>query len=308
VTPLEAGRLEQADVDWRGGPITTSTGETVTVFVSSTFGFDAVTPESWAEFLVQRVHGRELQELAMYVAPLGEVQQICGVDALGCYRRDRAVTLGETLPDGTTAEEVIRHEYGHHIALYRSSPPWAAIDWGPKYWASAANICSRASRSEVFPGDGGLNYELNPGEGWAETYRLMDERKAGITTGNWQVVSRSLYPTEAMLQAAERDVLQPWTERRTTISRRSVAKGRTWWFPVSTPLDGTYSIVVTLPKGGQHEVLLTASNRSTVVERAARAGARTRRMTGTVCGQRALYVKVTQRGVKGQVTVTVSKP
>ena len=308
VTPLEASRLQQAAVDWRGGPITTSTGETVTVLVSTTFAVEAVTPESWAEFLVQRVHGSELRELTVRVAPLAEVQEICGAQALGCYGRDTAVTLGETLPDGTTGEDVLRHEYGHHIALYRSNAPWAAIDWGPKQWASAANVCAKVARGEAFPGDEGENYASNPGEVWAEAYRLMDERKAGITTGTWQIVAPSFYPTEAMLQAAERDVLQPWTAGQTTVSRRAVAKGRIWWVPVSAPLDGNYSIAVTVPKGGQHEIVLTASNRRTVVKRAARTGPRTRRLSGTVCGQRALFVKVTQKGSRGPVTVTVSKP
>jgi len=308
VTPLRTSRLEQAAVDWRGGPITTSTGETMTVLVSNTFALEAVTPESWAEFLVQRVHGSELEDLTMYVAPLEEVQEICGAQALGCYSRNTAVTLGETLPDGTTGEDVLRHEYGHHIALYRSNPPWAAIEWGPKQWASAANICTKVSRGEAFPGDEGEHYAQNPGEVWAETYRLMDERKAGVTTGSWQIVAPSFYPTEAMLQAAERDVLQPWAASQTTVARRAVARGRIWWVPLATPLDGNYTIGVTVPKGGQHEVVLTASNRRTVVKRATRTGPRTRRISGTVCGQRTLYVKVAQKGATGPVTVTVSKP
>jgi hypothetical protein len=294
-------------VQWRGGPITTSTGETVTVLVSEAFAPE-VTAESWAEFLVGRVHGPEIGDLTMYVAPLAEVQEICGERALGCYARDTAVTLGETLPDGTTGEDVMRHEYGHHIALYRSNDPWPAIERGPKRWASAANICVKVGRGEAFPGDEGANYALNPGEIWAETYRVMDERKAGVTTGLWDVVAPSFYPTEAMLQAAELDVVQPWTAGRTTVSRRALAKGRTWWLPLSTPLDGSYSIVVTVPRGGQHEVVLTASNRRTVLKRAARTGPRTRRMSGTVCGQRAPFVKVTQWGVKGVVTVTVTTP
>jgi hypothetical protein len=307
VTKLRASRLQQAAVEWRGGPVTTSTGETVTVLVSESFAPE-VTPESWAEFLVHLVHGSELGDLTTYVAPLSEVQDICGDQALGCYSRDRAVTLGETLPDGTTGEAVLRHEYGHHIALYRSNAPWAAIDWGPKYWASAANVCAKVSRREAFPGDEGSSYSLNPGEAWAEVYRLLAEREAGVTTASWEIIAPSFYPTEAMLQAAERDVVQPWASEQTTVSRRAVARGRVWWVPVSTPLDGSYAITVTLPRGGQHDVVLTAGNRATVVKRATRTGPRTRRIAGTICGQRSLYVKVTQKGATGPVSATVRKP
>ena len=153
------------------------------MLVSDSFAVDAVTPEAWAEFLVKLVHGPELAQLTTYIAPLSEIRSVCGLGALGCYSRNRSLAVGEVLPDGTTPEEVVRHEYGHHIALYRSNSPWRAIDWGPKHWASSAGICAREARSEVFPGDEGDRYHLNPGEAWAETYRLMDERKAGITTG-----------------------------------------------------------------------------------------------------------------------------
>ena len=73
----------------------------------------------------------------------------------------------------------MRHEYGHHVAQSPPEHAVAAIDWGPKHWASAANVCARVSRREAFPGDEGSNYARNPGEAWAEAYRLMDERKAG---------------------------------------------------------------------------------------------------------------------------------
>ncbi len=214
VTTLSHARLQQAGIEWRGGAITTSTGETVSVLVSQAFPLETVTPESWAEFLTKLVHGDELSELTMYVAPLTEVRQVCGGRALGCYSRDTGVSVGEVLPDGTTPEEVVRHEYGHHIALYRSNAPWRAIDWGPKHWATVANVCARVARGEAFPGNERDDYSRNPGEAWAEVYRLMDERKVGITTARWQIIAPSFYPTEAALQAAERDALQPWTTGR----------------------------------------------------------------------------------------------
>jgi hypothetical protein len=308
ITKLQPGTLQQAAIAWRGGAIVASTGETVNVLVSDAFAPDAVTPESWAEFLAKLVHGPELSSLTTYIAPLDEIRQLCGSGALGCYRQNRAVALGETLPDGTTPEEVVRHEYGHHIALYRSNHPWRAIDWGPKNWASAADICGRVARNEAYPGDERDNYAQNPGEAWAEVYRLMDERKAGITTATWPIIAPSLYPSEAALVAAEKDVVQPWTAGTQRVFRKPVARGKVWWIPLSTPLDGALAVTARLPRGGEHRVELMAANRTTMLKRGAAAGAGVRRIRTTVCGQRSLFVRVTQRGKPGLVTVVASTP
>ena len=192
--PLRASRLAQADVTFRGGPITTSTGETVDVQVSTALPADTSTPESWAEFLTGLTHGPEISLLTVYIVTFDEAQQICGSNALGCYGHDELVAPGESALADTTPEEVVRHEYGHHIALHRLNTPWEAIDWGPKRWASAMDVCARVARREAFPGDEGPNYTLNPGEAWAETYRLMTEREAGITTATWPIISQSFYP------------------------------------------------------------------------------------------------------------------
>lgn len=286
------------------------TGETVTVRVSDSLPPETATPESWAQFLVGLTHGPEISLLTTYIASLDEVQQMCGSRTLGCYSRDQMVALGETTIDGTTAEEVVRHEYGHHIAMHRLNAPWIAVDWGPKYWASSATVCSRVSRQEAFPGDEGSNYTQNPGEAWAEVYRLMDERKAGIETATWPIIAPSFYPDEAALQAAERDVLQPWTAGRTTVFSRTFGKAtkKVWWIPLQTPLDGDVRISATVPNGGLQEVALVAANRSTVVRRAQWVGQRAKRLSGSVCGQRSLFVRVTQRGAPGRVTVSASIP
>jgi hypothetical protein len=307
---LRLDRLATAAITWRGGPITTSTGEVVDVRVSDALPLETVTPESWAEFLVRGTHGSELPALTTYLAPFEEVQELCGAHALGCYRGNSMVALGESTIDGTTPEEIVRHEYGHHIAYHRLNTPWRAIDWGPKNWATAANVCQRVSRREAFPGDEGANYEQNPGEAWAEVYRLLEERKAGITTGNWRIVDPSFFPSEAALQAAERDVVQPWTKGRTLAFRRTFGKstGKVWWIPVSTPLDGELRITATVPNGGLHEVALIAANRRTVVRRAQWIGQRAKQLVGSVCGQRSLFVRVTRTGALGRVSVSVSVP
>jgi hypothetical protein len=296
-------------VEWTGGPITASTGEVVNVFVSTSLPAD--TPERWAEFLVGVAHGPELARATTRIASLDEVHQLCGPRALGCYDRHELIALGEPTIEGRpTPEEIVRHEYGHHVAFNRSNQPWRAVDWGPKNWASAASVCTRVSRGEAFPGNGGRNYELNPGEAWAEVYRLMDERRAGITAVSWQIVSQSFFPSPAALDAAQRDVLTPWTANRRIVERRvfGARTKKVWWIPLGTPLDGELTLSATVPRNGLHEVALVAPNRRTVIRRAQWVGQRAKRTAATVCGQRNLFVRVTQSGALGPVTVTASVP
>lgn len=309
-TKLRQSLLAQSAQSWRGGPITTSTGETVTVYVSDTYPTDQVTQEYWAEFLAHLTHGPELSTVKLYVAPFAEVTSMCGPQALGCYEDDEIVAIGEPYVDGTTPEEIVRHEYGHHIAFSRSNPPWVAVDWGPKYWASSENVCSKVTKQLAYPGDEGEHYQLNPGEAWAETYRLMDERKAGITTGSWQIVAPSFYPTDAQLQAADKDVETPWTSAQYHGFRKVFAAKtkKVWTIPLSTPLDGTIGVSVVLPKRSQSTVVLTSANGRKVLAKAVRSGARTRRISSTVCGQRALAVRVTQKGTLGPVSVVATTP
>lgn len=310
-TALRIDRLAAAAVSWRGGPITTSTGAVVEVFVSDTLPVETVTPEYWAEFLAKLTHGPELASVTSYHAPIAEVRELCGARALGCYSRNTMVSIAEPAPiDGTTPEEVVRHEYGHHIALYRDNTPWRAIDWGPKRWATAATVCPKVTRGQAYPGDEGNNYSLNPGEAWAEVYRLLEERKAGITTSSWQIIAPSFFPDDAALQAAEQDVLQPWTKGAVAAFRKTFAKRtpKVWWIPLTTPLDGNLRITAALPKGGQHEVALVAANRKTVLRRAQWAGQRAKRIDTTVCGQRSLFVRVTQAGALGRVSVSAATP
>ncbi len=307
-TALRVDRLARTTATWRGGPVTTSTGEVVNVQVSDSL--PTVTPEYWAEFLAQLTHGAELARVTSYHATRAEVEELCGARALGCYSRNEMISLAEPALDGTTPEEVVRHEYGHHIALYRDNAPWRAIDWGPKAWATSAAVCPKVTRGEAHPGDEGQNYRQNPGEAWAEVYRLLEERKDGITTGAWPIIAPSFYPTEADLQAAERDVLQPWTKGTLRSFSRTFARRtpKVWWIPLATPLDGGLRVTAAASRGGRYDVALVGPNRRTVLRRASSVGRRAKRIDTTVCGQRSLFVRVTQAGSFGRVSVTAATP
>jgi hypothetical protein len=280
------------------------------VRVSDSLPVETSTPEGWAEFLIGLTHGPEISLLTAYIATLDEVQEICGSRALGCYARNQMVAPGGTTVPDVSPEEVVRHEYGHHVAMHRLNAPWTAIEWGPKQWASAADVCARVTRKEAFPGDEGSNYAQNPGEAWAEVYRLMDERKAGITTATWPIIATSFYPSEAALQAAERDVLQPWSAGKTKLLTRVFGKAtrKAWWIPLSTPLDGDLRISAAVPNGANPEVALVGADRRTVIRRAQWVGQRVKALTGSVCGQRGLFVRVTQKGALGRVRVSTATP
>jgi hypothetical protein len=299
----------QAAISWRGGQIQASTGVVVRVFVSESLAPEASTPEGWAEFIAGLTHGPELSLLTTYIAPVGEVQQICGARALGCYVRNQMVAPAETA-SSVSPEEILRHEYGHHVAAHRLNPPWRAIDWGPKHWASSASICARAARNEVFPGDQGSNYARNPGEAWAEVYRLLDERRAGVFSGTWPIVAALFFPDDTALQAAERDVLAPWTRPTVHAFQRTFGQRtpRVWLIPVSTPLDGQLRLTVSLPRGGTHDVALIGPNRRTVIQRGQWVGQRAKRIETTVCGQRNLFLRVTQSGALGRVRASITTP
>ena len=201
-----AGRPAAAEPPgWVGGAFRTATGDSVTVYVSSTYTPEQVVPQQWAEFFAGIPHGSELGSVVVRIAPPDEVAALCGGDALGCYDARELVMPGSPY-DGVAPEHVARHEYGHHIAAHRSNPPWRAADWGPKRWATAARVCTRSEQRTAFPGDDGTHYRLDPGEAFAESYRVLAERKAGAALATWGLVDGSFYPDQAALHAVEQDV------------------------------------------------------------------------------------------------------
>jgi hypothetical protein len=165
------------------------------------------------------------------------------------------------------------------------------------------------AQKQAYPGDEGNNYAVNPGEAWAEVYRLMDERRAGITTGSWSIVAQSFFPSAAHLAAAEQDVLQPWAAAPRRLYTKTFGKKapRVWWIPLTTPLDGNVRVSATVPsRASAVEVALVASDRKAVLRRAQWVQQRVQTLDGSVCGQRRLFVRVTQKGLVGRVRVSVT--
>jgi hypothetical protein len=290
-----------------GGTYSVASGETVNVYASNTYPQDAATGQRWADFLAALVHGSELSKLTIYLAPLNELQRICGPQTLGCYssQQQLLVAPGDDPSTNTSAEAVVTHEYGHHVAANRSNAPWEAVDYGTKRWASYEQICARAEKHEVFPGAESLpQYRFNPGEAFAETYRVLNERLAAVAEVPWQVVDSSFYPDDVALGLVQQDVASPWLVATSVGRTGAVTKNvRIRAFSVATPLDGTVTVTLTPPAGSRLAIGLWSSG-----TRVAQAVS-TRRvtLTTTVCGKRSLQIRVgrlTASGGAFQLAIT----
>lgn len=301
-------RAEAATTGWRGGTLATHTGETVSVYVSDAYSQEQVDPQAWADFFASLPHGRELSSVVIRVAPHAEVEQLCAPGALGCYRRSELVLAGETV-GGMTPESIARHEYGHHVAANRVNPPWQAVDWGTKRWASATQVCTRAKAGTAFPGDEADRYRLNPGEAFAEAFRVLAEQKAGSALSSWSIVDGSFYPDAPALRALEEDVVRPWTKPwRKTARRLFRANGpRRLNQPVVTPLDGELTAELKLP-AGRLDTLELLDSAGRVLARGLWAGTSTRKLTFVVCGQRRLTLRVTRLGGPGGFALAYGAP
>jgi hypothetical protein len=299
-----------AAASYWGGPITAKTGEMVTIYLSETYPEDPALAQKWADYIASLVHGSEISSVSVYLAPLGEVQGVCGFRALACYSpfRDALYVPGEPPSPEVSAESIVAHEYGHHVAANRVNTPWPAVEYGTKRWASHINVCARTAVGELHPGaERSSEYALNPGEGFAETYRLMNERKAGLAETPWRVVSDALYPDEAAVALAEQDVTTPWQGPTTSTRTGSLSKRtRVRWYTIPTPLDGTLGVTMGVPRSGRFTVaLFTPAGARVASETAA---GRAVSVTTEICGQRSFRVRVSR--VKGAAAfrLTVSTP
>ncbi len=312
-----------ADDQWWGGPITNSRGETFKFFVSRQYPQDEAARARWANFLGWAVHGKELLKLTVYQAPLAQVQQLCGggPDVLACYSpgRSQLVFPGDANDPGygpLNLSEILLHEYGHHIAAHRSNDPCPAVDWGAKYWASFENICARAQTLQVHPGDEGPFYLLNPGEAFAETYRLLNVQRAQKSNPSWYHSWGDPLPwqwqafshTSATINALQKDVEHPWggqhtfrwtgrtprTKHAPGVTFAAVAQRR-----VYPNLDGTITLVLNKgPRGA-----------SISVQRPNGVGISARRsITTQVCGESWLTLSVTTIKGRRPFRVTYSLP
>jgi hypothetical protein len=298
-----------ARASFLGGTYVTTTGESVTVRVSESFADADERGRRWSEFFAALPHGDELSKVTISVVTAAELSDSCGGDAFGCYRPGD-LTFADEVIAGVASEEVARHEYGHHVAENRLNTPWRALDWGPKRWASVAGICAAVKAGTAFPGDEGAHYAENPSEAWAEVYRILAERTAGLPGSLWSIVVGRYYPDEAALAAAREDVLHPWVSPAVLRYTGRFVKGgrRVWQRRLATPRDGNIVLTLTTPVGPRADVTLLGADGRTVIAHWTRFTTRTRTITTSICGQRSVFVKVTRGSAPGPFTIGVSAP
>jgi hypothetical protein len=302
-----AARSLQATAEW-GGPTVATDGETVNLYFSASYPVDPVRAKQWADYMTSLVHGSELAAVTIHLAPLAEVQRTCGAHAYACYS-PRFSTIYAPADDpepGVSAKGVLTHEYGHHIASSRTNPPFVSVDYGTKRWASYENICARSLAGSLYPGaEDETHYMLNPGEAFAESYRVLNEAKLGLPQESWDVVTNTLYPDATALSLLEQDVLTPWSANTVRqITAKLSAKVRTRTYTVRTPYDGTLMIVPRQVGSAQVSVSLLAQG-STVKTSSFR-HASGRSLSTTVCGARTYDVRVKLAGPVTKKTTTVT--
>jgi hypothetical protein len=244
-------------------PYAVKEGYSVPVALSPQYSSNAQVARSYVEFLDSLPHGRELMNLYVYIAPPAEVAQTCGGPdgTLACYdgRSHVMVVPGEQMDSGTgvTTSYVVTHEYGHHIAAFRSNAPFSAFATGPKYWSSYELVCIQAQTGRLFPGNEAENYLSNPGEGWAEAYAHINYRDQ-----EW-IFTPLLKPDEGAFAAAAKDIGLPWTGPRTRAFRGRFGKGgpRSRSFSVDLKLDGAFSAQLKGPRGTNYNMKISSLGR-----------------------------------------------
>jgi hypothetical protein len=307
-TPTVSSLSIRSFASWSGQYLTPA-GEAVTIEVSDSYAQDPARPQQWANFLGSLEHGAELTRLRLILAPLAEVQRYCGAAAYACYSSEQQtmVAPGESPDPATSVESIVAHEYGHHIATNRSNPPWASVEYGTKRWASYEQVCKQTEAGELFPGAEDRRYSLNPGEGFAESYRVLNEHRLGLTESPWHIVSTVFYPDAAALAAIEQDITTPWSANTvSTTSGSFVHRGRgTRTSTLTTSLDGNVVVTLRTPPSLRARLdLLSGTSRLGT----ATVGGTAKAVRTTTCGTRALTARVTRISGSGRYTLTFSRP
>jgi len=276
-------------------PIGAGSDETVAIGVTSACQATCIAadPQSIANFLGTLVHGSEMELLTVQLETPSQLEFDCGYGAQACYygAGSKIILSGDDAPaaDGASREFVLAHEYGHHLARHRESPPPfpTAIEWGTPRWSSYENVCRRSRAGSLFPGNEGAHYFRDPGEAFAESFARLRFPESGIP---WRWV-RSLKPDATALEAIRKDTLDPW-RGRTVLELRGRVPPRQRGSTVRTlrtPLDGAVSL---RPAGRLRYQLRLLNPAGRVLRSSGHGVSPARRLSYTVCGQTSLRIAI----------------
>lgn len=293
-------------------PINDGSSETVAIAVTAACqaACTAADPQQIASTLGTFVHGPEMELLTVQLDTRSQIEFDCGYGAQACYYGgENKIVLsgdGDLAADGANREFVLAHEYGHHVARHRESPPPfpAAIDWGTARWSSYEHVCQRSRAGALFPGNEGLHYFRDPGEAFAESFAHLQFPQSGVP---WRWVD-ALEPDAEALEAIREDTLNPWLGRTPLKLRGRVPSRRDG--PVlrtfGTPLDGTVSV----RPASRSRFELDLLNPLGRLLRSSRHGLGFgHRLNFTVCGQSQLRVAIRATGASsGAFKLQIQRP
>jgi hypothetical protein len=293
-------------------PIGDGSGETVAISVTEACQATctAADPQQIANTLGTFIHGFEMELLTVQLDTPSQIEFDCGYGAEACYYggEDKIVLSGDDAPapEGASREFVLAHEYGHHVAQHRESPPPfpAAIDWGTPRWSSYEHVCQASRAGALFPGNEGLHYFRDPGEAFAESFAHLRFPESGVP---WRWAP-GLKPDEAAFQAIGEDTLNPWLGR-SVLKLRGRVPGRHGGAEIrafGTPLDGTVSL---RPASQRHYDLRLLGPAGHVLRTSRRDLSFRHQLNYTVCGQSRLRVAVRSfHGPGGAFKLQIQRP
>jgi hypothetical protein len=293
-----------------GGFFTAKDGTRFKVYESPSFAPDDRMLQAWADYFGGLVHGKELKQLTLYLAPLKEVEKVCG-DVSGadsCYDPDaNEITLiGQAVSGHDSPEAIGAHEYGHHVANHRHNDLGDAMDWGPTYWGSYEDVCDRVDERTAFPGDEDKHYTENPGEAWAEVYRVANAQEPNL----WDVVDDSWQPNRTAIAKAKADVRNPYDGGEYVDRRGSFGRKGSPWRHVRAPVenDGTVDLRLTSTGSLDADLYVFATRKSRrPIDKATRRGHK-ETLVGDYCGYRWLDVRVKRKRGSGRYKLRLTLP
>ena len=333
ILPRSPRHARQSSTPTEYGGSYKARGATLRIFTAASYGDGAEVRASrvaWADYFASLPHSSELDRLTVVISPFGEMQTSCGGEADSCYSPGEGIIylVGETPPDGSDIRQIAAHEYGHHIATNRDNWPWDAEYWGPKYWASARQVCANTrtrlnspvtrTKPLMFPGDQGANYNDNPAEVWAETYRIIASNAIGVPADPWEYdpahtppllglgLNPAWKPTAEMLVAAQRDVAHPWPGERTRVWKGKFRPGGRSAKVVDLPLSLDGRVTAKLETAAQLtsriQLQATAGRRLTHWT----AASHTPALKNDVCGVKLARVRIARTAGAGSWKLTVT--